>query len=112
MKIIISFSGMQELAEKVIAEQLKTVQYKSTDNVMKHSSFVELCRRAIGSESPANVSVVELWLLKEKKIAKAMWGNRDVIKFCEKREAITNTDREILRYIIVCNIIVTKFHIL
>lgn len=63
---------------------------------MKHSSFVDLCKEALGTESDS-VSVVELWLLKEKKIVKANKGNQEIVKFCEKGETLTETDIGILR---------------
>ena len=81
----------------MVAEQQKTVEYRSTDRVMKHSNFVELCKTIAGTEAE-NLSVLEVWLIKEKKIAKAKWGNQEIVKFCERGETITDSDLEILRY--------------
>ena len=89
----------QELANRVVAEHQKRVEFQSTDRVLKHSSFVDLCKTAIGVD---NVSTVEMWLLKENRIAKATattpQGDQEIVKFCTKGDAITETDIGILRY--------------
>ena len=89
----------QELANRVIAEHQKTVEFQSTDRVIKHSSFVDLCTTVVGVD---NVSVVEMWLLKENRIVKATTtaqGEQEIVKFCTKGDTITETDVGILRYI-------------
>ena len=57
-----------------------------------------MCKSAVGVD---NVSVVEMWLLRENRIAKAPTpqGDQDIVKFCTKGETITETDRGILRYV-------------
>lgn len=99
----------QELADRVVAEHQKTVEFQSTDRVLKHSSFVDLCKTAAGVD---NVSVLEMWLLKEKRIVKATTpqGDQEIVKFCMKGDSITETDRGILRYnIIIIIIMVLSF---
>lgn len=44
------FFLLQELAAAVIKDQQSTALYKSTDNVMKHSDFEELCLRKVSCE--------------------------------------------------------------
>ena len=85
----------------MVTEHQKTVEFQSTDRVLKYSSFVELCKAAVGVD---NVSVVEMWLLKENRIVKASTtqGNQEIVKFCTKGETITETDIGILRYSIFC----------
>ena len=58
---------------------------------------MDLCKTAVGVD---NVSTVEMWLLKENRIAKATTpqGDQEIIKFCTKGDAITETDIGILRY--------------
>ena len=58
---------IQELADAVIVEQLKDVQYKSTDRVMKYSEFQQLCQRLVPAES---TRVLECYLQSQRLIAK------------------------------------------
>ena len=73
------------------------MEYLSTDRVMKHSTFVDLCKKVVGT-APDTVSVVELWLLKDKAIVKAKQENQEIVKFCQKGETLMETDVGILRY--------------
>ena len=63
----ILYKCTQELADAVIAEQLKGVQYKSTDRVMKYSEFQQLCQRIAPPES---VSVLECYMQSQRLVAK------------------------------------------
>ena len=58
---------------------------------------MDLCKTAVSVD---NVSVVEMWLLKENRIAKATTpqGDQEIIKFCTKGDTVTETDVGILRY--------------
>lgn len=105
--LLFIFIAGQELANKVLIEQQKTVEYQSTDRVMKHSTFVDLCKKVVGTE-PDTVSVVELWLLKEKMIVNVKQENQEIVKFCQKGETLTETDVGILRYTQIRSWLTTK----
>lgn len=83
----------------MVSVHQKTVVFRATDRIVKHSSFVDLCASAVGL---SNAAVVEIWLLKEHRIVKtaaASLGRQEVVvKFCTKGETITETDVGILRY--------------
>ena len=87
---------LKELANTVVAEHQKTVEYCSTDRVMSYSSFVDICKKAAGMDGES-LAAIELWLLKERRIVKVADGRREVVKFCEKGESVTETDIGILR---------------
>ena len=72
------------------------MEYQSTDRIMKHSSFIAICKEATSTETDS-VAAIEEWLLYERRIAKATDGKREVVKFCEKGESITETDIGIMR---------------
>ena len=76
------------------------MEYQSTDRVMKYRNFVDLCKKVVGAE-PDTMSVVELWLLKEKMIVKAKQEKQEIVKFCQKGETLTETDVGILRYVVI-----------
>ena len=58
---------MQQYAECVAKEHSKTVQYRSTDRLLKHSDFVALCEKVISKEY---TGVVEQYLCKEHAIVR------------------------------------------
>ena len=70
---------LQEYAELVVAEHKKTIVYTSTDMVMKHGDFVDLCQSVVDTNI---VPVIEHALFQEKKMARvSSEDGYDVVKF-------------------------------
>lgn len=85
----ILYKCTQELADAVIAEQLKGVQYKSTDRVMKYSEFQQLCQRIAPPES---VSVLECYMQSQRLVVKERTkSGLEVVKFASIEEKMVHS---------------------
>lgn len=92
---------LQEYAYNVISEHKKTVQYKSTDMVMKEEEFVNICKKVVTTDV---VKLVEITLIQENRVGKVSTDTEhSVVKFappgdCRKPVTITEVDIGIVRY--------------